>query len=100
SFPGALALDGAGNLYIADTANYRIRRVAASPGVITTVAGDGTQGNSGDGGLATSAQLGRPAGIAVDAAGNIYVADQYSNTVRKVTASTGIISLVSGGAGA
>jgi N-acetylneuraminic acid mutarotase len=100
SFPSALALDGTGNLYIADTSNYRIRKVAVSSGVITTVAGDGTQGNSGDGGLATSAQLGRPTGIAVDAAGNIYIADPYSNTVRKVTASTGIISLVAGGAGA
>ena len=100
SFPSALALDGTGNLYIADTSNYRIRKVAASTGVITTVAGDGTQGDSGDGGLATNAQLGRPSGIAVDAAGNIYVADPYSNTVRKVTASTGIISLVAGGAGA
>ena len=100
SFPAALALDRSGNLYISDLSNYRIRKVASGTGMITTVAGDGTEGYSGDGGLATSAQLGRPAGIAVDLAGNLYVADPFSNTLRKVTASTGIITTVAGGVAA
>lgn len=97
SFPASVAVDVAGNLFISDTWNYVIRKVEAATGVITTVAGDGTQGYSGDGGLATNAQLGRPLGIAVDGNGNFYIADAYSNTVRKVNASTGVISTVAGG---
>ena len=86
--PFGLALDSAGDLYIADFLNYRVRKV--SNGVITTVAGNGTQGYSGDGGPATSAQLGGPEGIAVDAAGNLYFTDE--GHVRKV--SNGVISTV------
>jgi sugar lactone lactonase YvrE len=77
--PQGVAVDAAGNLYIADYGNYRIRNVSPD-GTIATIAGNGTQGHSGDGGLATSAQLNAPRGIAVDASGNIYVAD--SDTVR------------------
>ena len=66
-------MDSAGNLYIADTGNNRIRKV--SNGVITTVAGNGTSGFSGDNGPATSAQLDSPYGVAVDSAGNLYIAD-------------------------
>jgi hypothetical protein len=77
--PQGVAVDAAGNLYIADYGNYRIRKVSPD-GTIATIAGNGTQGHSGDGGLATSAQLNAPRGIAVDASGNIYVAD--SDTVR------------------
>ena len=66
-------MDSAGNLYIADTGNNRIRKV--SNGVITTVAGNGTHGFSGDNGPATSAQLDDPDGVAVDSAGNLYIAD-------------------------
>jgi trimeric autotransporter adhesin len=77
--PQGVAIDAAGNLYIADYGNYRIRKVSPD-GTITTIAGNGTQGNSGDGGPATSAQLNAPRGIAVDASGNIYVAD--SDSVR------------------
>ncbi len=85
-------MDSAGNLYIADTDNNRIRKV--SNGVITTVAGNGTQGFSGDNGPATSAQLYIPGGVAVDSAGNLYIADTYNNRIRKV--SNGVITTVAG----
>ncbi len=93
---GALALDTAGNLYIADMGNNAIRKVNASTGVITTIAGNGTQGYSGDGSAATKASLYAPTGVAVDSAGNVYIADSGSNTVRKVTAASGVISTVAG----
>jgi hypothetical protein len=96
SGPVYIALDGAGNLYIADAFSERIRKVTASTGVITTVAGDGTQGFSGDGGLAIYAQLDGPWGIAVDHAGDIYFSDQNNNRIRKVTAATGVISTIAG----
>jgi uncharacterized protein (TIGR03437 family) len=88
-----VAVDSAGNLYIADTRNYRIRKV--SGGVITTVAGNGTEGFSGDNGPATSAQLNNPGGVAVDSAGNLYIADSGNVRVRKV--SNGVITTVAGG---
>jgi sugar lactone lactonase YvrE len=84
-FPSGVAVDGAGNLFIADTYTNRIREVSVS-GVITTVAGTGTEGYSGDGGAATSAQLWFPQGVAVDAAGNLFIADTYNNRIRKVDA--------------
>ena len=87
-----VAVDSAGNLYIADTSNNRIRKV--SNGVITTVAGNGTQGFSGDNGPATSAQLYCPWGVAVDSAGNLYIADAGNNRIRKV--SNGVITTVAG----
>jgi uncharacterized repeat protein (TIGR01451 family) len=90
------ALDAAGNLYIADSGNNRIRKVAAATGIITTVAGNGTAGYAGDNGPATSAELNGPAGVAVDSAGNIYIADTSNNVVRKVAAGTGIITTVAG----
>ena len=70
-----MAVDGAGNVFVADTNNHRIRRVDGGSGVITTVAGTGTRGASGDGGPGTSASLRFPHGVAVDGAGNVYVAD-------------------------
>ena len=91
-FPGAVAVDSAGNLYIADTGNNRIRKV--SNGVITTVAGNGTRGFSGDNGPAASAQLNEPEGIAVDSAGRLYIADFGNNRIRKV--SNGVITTVAG----
>ena len=90
--PWGVAVDAAGNVYIADTVNNRIRKVAN--GVISTVAGNGTLGYSGDDGPATSAQLSWPAGVAVDSAGNLYVADQNNNRIRKV--SNGVITTVAG----
>ncbi len=91
--PVGVAVDGQGNLYIADRDNARIRKV--SGGTISTVAGTGTAGYSGDGGQATSAQLSNPYGIAVDTQGNLYIADLSNNRVRKVTAA-GVISTVAG----
>jgi subtilisin family serine protease/sugar lactone lactonase YvrE len=90
----ALAVDAAGNLYIADTYNEAIRKLTPD-GIITTVAGNGTQGYSGDGGPATSAQLNLPWGIAVGAAGNFYIADGANAVVRQVLAD-GTITTVAG----
>jgi sugar lactone lactonase YvrE len=95
--PTALALDSSGNLYIADTNNHRIRKISASTGVIVTVAGNGTQGFTGDGGLARSAAIDSPGGLAVDAAGNLYLADTHNGRVRELSATTGLISTVAGG---
>jgi sugar lactone lactonase YvrE len=91
-----LAVDSAGNLYIADQVNNQVRKVTASTGIITTVAGDGARFFSGDGGAATSANLAAPYGVAVDSAGNLYIADTSNNRVRKVTASSGIITTIAG----
>ena len=92
--PAAVFGDLAGNTYIADAHNHRIRKVDAS-GIITTVAGNGTAGYSGDGGLATQASLNLPYGISVDNLGNIYIADQLNHRIRKVDTS-GIITTVAG----
>ncbi len=89
-----VAVDTAGNLYIADSLNQRVRKIDSN-GVITTVAGNGVTGFSGDGGRATSASLNLPSGVAVDAAGNLYIADSGNNRIRKVTAA-GIISTAAG----
>jgi len=93
--PGGIAVDGSGNIYIADTRNNVVRMVNTS-GIITTVAGVGGPGGySGDGGPATSAQLWTPAGVAVDDAGNLYISDARNLVVRKVNAS-GVISTIAG----
>ena len=89
-----MALDASGNLYIADLDNNRIRKVSPS-GIITTVAGNGTEGYSGDNGPATSAELYAPYGVALDASGNLYIADEVNNRIRKVSPS-GIITTVAG----
>ncbi|MEK4358706.1 S-layer homology domain-containing protein [Paenibacillus sp. FSL M7-1455] len=92
--PFGVAVDSGGNLYIADTLNHRVRKVDTS-GNISTVAGNGTAGSSGDGGAAASAQLNKPYGVAVDSGGNLYIADTFNHRIRKVDAS-GNISTVAG----
>ena len=94
--PTCVIVDPVGNLYIADRDNYRIRKVQAATGVITTVAGSGSYGFSGDGGPATSAALAQPSGLALDAEGNLYISDTGNNRVRMVSAATGIISTIAG----
>ena len=81
-------MDASGNLFIADNMNNRVREVNASTHVITTVAGNGTFGYSGDGGPATAAELARPQGIAVDGSGNLFIADTNNNRVREVVGPT------------
>jgi sugar lactone lactonase YvrE len=97
SAPDGVATDKAGNVYISDLLNNRVRMVSPA-GVISTIAGNGLSGFSGDGGAATSAQLSQPAGLAVDAAGNLYIADSNNGAIRKVTPG-GIISTVAGTGG-
>src|SRR5262249_54786724 len=86
-------LDAQGNIYIADTGNGRIRKVDTS-GVVTTVAGKGNGSTPGDGGSALNAQLSNPSDVAVDAQGNIYIADFGNNSIRKVNKSSGTISTI------
>ena len=94
--PQNIAKDATGNLYIVDRNNHRVRKIDVATGIITTIAGNGTRGFSGDGGLATMAQLNSPAGIAIDASGNIYIADGSNNRIRKVDVSNGMITTIAG----
>jgi YD repeat-containing protein len=96
NWPGGVAVDAAGSIFISDENNNRIRRVDTS-GVITTVAGTETWGDSGDGGPATEAQLNWPGGVAVDAAGNIFIADSYNNCIRKVDTPSAFAGVMTGG---
>ncbi len=95
--PYGVAVDPGGNVYIADSVNQVVRKITASNGDISTVAGNGGWGYSGDGGPALSAQLANPAAVALDAAGNLYIADQQNNVIREVNLTTGNISTVAGG---
>ncbi|WP_236053940.1 NHL repeat-containing protein [Streptomyces musisoli] len=92
--PQSVAVDGAGNLFIADYSNHRVRKVAPD-GIITTVAGNGQAGFVSDGGPAVATRLNYPMGVAVDRSGNLYIADHYNHRVRKV-APDGIITTVAG----
>ncbi|MBX2905751.1 MAG: T9SS type A sorting domain-containing protein [Taibaiella sp.] len=92
--PNYLCANTAGDIFI--TTGNQVRKIEASSGLIYTVAGTGTAGFSGDGGLAVSAELNNPQGIAIDAAGNLYIVDRGNNRVRKITFSTGMISTIAG----
>ena len=96
--PSALALDSANNLYVVDQSNNVIRRISASTGLVTTMAGGGsaTQGTLGDNGPATAARLNHPSGIAFDPSGNLYIADTNNNRIREVALSTGVITTIAG----
>jgi trimeric autotransporter adhesin len=94
SRPNYVATDKAGNLYIADYGNNRIRKIDAT-GTIHTIAGSGTQGYTGDNGAATLAKLYKPLGVNVDDFGNVYISDSYNNVIRKVN-SAGVITTIAG----
>ena len=94
--PFDVAFDSAGNLFFSDTFNHRIRRVDARTGAITTVAGNGEAGYAGDGGPAVQASLNEPYGIAIDRAGNIFVADRLNRRVRRIDAANGTITTLAG----
>jgi sugar lactone lactonase YvrE len=93
--PQAVALDGAGNFYIADSRNNRVRKVTPG-GIISTVAGTGSSGFSGDGGQGTAAQVSFPSGVAADASGNLYIADTENSRIRRVSPD-GVITTFAGG---
>lgn len=93
--PTGLAVDAEENLYLADTHNHRIRKITAATGIITTVAG-GSAGFGGDDGPAAGAMLTLPHGLSIDAAGNLYIADTANHRVRRIDASTGVMTTVAG----
>lgn len=94
--PAALAFDSRGRLYIADHNNQRIRRVDALTGIITTIAGNGERGFSGDGGPVAEASFNAPSGLAFDAEDNLYIADAQNHRIRRIDATTGLITTVAG----
>ncbi|GAA4449169.1 hypothetical protein GCM10023092_02830 [Rurimicrobium arvi] len=97
NLPAGMATDAAGNIYFADYLNNVIRRVDATTGIITTVAGSGSAGFSGDGAAATSAKMYQVTGVTVDqSTGDLYISDRGNHRIRKVTASTGVISTIAG----
>jgi hypothetical protein len=95
-YPAGVAVDTFGNLYIADDSNCRVRKVILSTDIISTYAGNGTCGYSGDGGAATSAEVYVPQGVATDSAGNLYIADTDNYVIREVTKSNGKINTIAG----
>jgi DNA-binding beta-propeller fold protein YncE len=97
--PAALAVDGRGNLYIADQSNNRVRKVDLTTGIMTTVAGTGETGYTGDGMPATEAGVSGPSGLTLGPDGDLYIADTFSGRIRRVDPATGIISTVAGDGG-
>ena len=95
-YPSGVAVDSSGNLYIGDYNNCRVRKVILATDIISTFAGNGTCGYTGDGGAATAAEVYEPQGVQVDTAGNLYIADTLNYVIRKVTKSTGKISTIAG----
>jgi len=93
-FPWNLTVDGAGNIYFSDDVNYRVRKVTTA-GIISTIAGNGTGGFSGDGGQATAAEVNSVSFVSIDPAGNIFLADDQSNRTRKIN-TLGVISTIAG----
>ena len=96
SDPSGVAIDGSGNVYIADLHNYRIRKVSGVTGKISTIAGSGVRGFSGDGGAGTSAEIGNVFGLASDPGGNVFIAEQDNCVIREVTERNGQINTVAG----
>jgi sugar lactone lactonase YvrE len=96
SEPFMCAFDRQGNLYVAEATNHCVRRIEAHSGRITTIAGNGTAGYSGDGGAATQATLHQPYSLQIDNNGDIYIVDRLNAVIRKVTAATGLITTVAG----
>lgn len=94
--PSGVAVDASGNTYVIDCGASKIRKVDATTGIITTFAGVGSSGFTGDGGAATAARLNRPSGIAIDAAGNVFISDEGNQRIRKIDVATGIITTVAG----
>jgi hypothetical protein len=94
--PFDVCFDRAGDLYFSDTFNNRIRRVDATSGIITTVAGNGDKGYSGDGGPAVAAALNEPYGVVIDSVGNLYIADRLNRRVRRIDAASGLIATLAG----
>ena len=94
--PDEITVDAAGNLLFGDVDNHRVRRIDARTGVITTIAGTGQPGFSGDGGPATAAQLNGPFGVALDSQGNIFITDTENQRIRRVDAVTGVITTIAG----
>ena len=94
--PWCVILDSVGNLYIAEHSSNRIRKVTISSGIITTIAGNGKEGYSGDGGLAINGELKGPSSMVLDGMGNLYISESGSSRIRKVNASSGIITTVAG----
>ena len=94
--PDGIAVDSAGDVFFTQYNDNAVREVHAATGVITTVAGNGTAGFSGDGGQATAAQLDGPSGIAVDSSGNLFIADTENFRIREVNIATGVITTVVG----
>lgn len=96
NYPQDICIDTAGNIYIADFLSHKIRFINKANGIISTIAGNGTSGFSGDGGPALNAQLNGPSGVCVDSLGNVYISDSYNQRIRKVNKSTGIITTIAG----